>query len=175
MSPTEMTPEVFTADFTGAPGERTFFVQARGEWGSLTYLVEKQQVIALGASLKELLLLVDATDSIEDATPARDEALGLEAPIEPEWRVGAIGLAYAEDADRILVSVEPVGDEDEDDDPLPDAEPARFLLRRDQARSFVLHALAVVSEGRETCPLCGLPMSPTGHQCPAGNGHHLIA
>jgi uncharacterized repeat protein (TIGR03847 family) len=173
MSSTDMIPEVFTADFTGTPGERTFFVQSRGDWGSLTYLVEKQQVIALGASLRDLLLLVDASDPIANATPARDARLALESPIEPEWRIGTIGLNYEEESDKVVVSVEPV--EEEEDEALPRSETVRFLLSRDQARSFIQHALAIVTEGRETCPLCGLPMSPAGHQCPAGNGHHLIA
>ncbi|MGH2730258.1 MAG: DUF3090 family protein, partial [Actinomycetota bacterium] len=43
--------------------------------------------------------------------------------------------------------------------------------RRDQARAFVLHALAVIDEGRPLCMLCGLPIDPTGHACPASNGH----
>ena len=174
MSPADMIPKVFTADFTGTPGERTFFVQSRGDWGSLTYLVEKQQVIALGASLRDLLLLVDASDPIANVTPARDADLALESPIEPEWRIGTIGLNYEEETDKVVVSVQPVEEED-DEDPLAGAETVRFLLSREQARSFIQHALAIVTEGRETCPLCGLPMSPSGHQCPAGNGHHLIA
>jgi glutamate synthase domain-containing protein 1 len=43
--------------------------------------------------------------------------------------------------------------------------------REEQARAFVLHALAVVAEGRPLCQLCGLPIDPSGHICPASNGH----
>ncbi len=174
----DMTPEIFTADYTGGPGERTFFVQARGSSGTLSYLVEKQQVVVLGEKLRDLLMLVDTVDPVLEATPARDPALRLETPIEPEWRIGTIGLAYEEDQDLVVVQVQPVEpDEDSGAEPDPVLEAAqsgaRFLLRRDQVRSFVLHALAVASEGRDTCPLCGLPMDPGGHRCPASNGHHL--
>ena len=31
----------------------------------------------------------------------------------------------------------------------------------------------VVNEGRPLCQLCGLPMDPDGHKCPASNGHRL--
>jgi hypothetical protein len=46
-------------------------------------------------------------------------------------------------------------------------------LRRDQVRTFVLHAQAIVDEGRPLCQLCGLPIDPSGHACPASNGHRL--
>jgi uncharacterized repeat protein (TIGR03847 family) len=50
----------------------------------------------------------------------------------------------------------------------------RFLLTRAQVRAFVLHALAIVEEGRPLCQLCGLPMDADGHLCPASNGHHPV-
>ena len=177
MSQMEITPEVFTADYAGEPGQRTFFMQSRGEWGTLTYLVEKQQVVALGERLRDVLILVDETDPVNSAMPARDPALALSTPIEPEWRVGTLGLSYEEDEDRVVVLMEPVEEPETqvtDEDPPPPSESSvRFLLRRDQVRSFILHALAVVGEGRATCPLCGLAMNPAGHECPASNGHHL--
>lgn len=168
---TDISPELFIADYTGRPGERTFFIQARGP-ATLTYLVEKQQVQLLAEKLREILLLVDNNDSIMGAAPARDPGFRLESPIEPEWRVGAMGLGYVEDSDEIVVSMGPVIEEEE-----PAAEPdddrfeVRFLLNREQVRAFVLHTLAVVAEGRPLCQLCGLPMDPDGHNCPASNGH----
>lgn len=177
MSQLEISPEIFTADYTGEPGQRTFFMQSRGEWGTLTYLVEKQQVVALGERLRDVLILVDESDPVASALPARDPALALSAPIEPEWRVGTLGLSYEENADRVVVLMEPVDDSEpqapETEQSSPGDSSVRFLLRRDQVRAFILHALAVVTEGRETCPLCGLPMNPAGHECPASNGHHL--
>lgn len=172
----EIRPEVFTADYTGRPGERTFFLQSRSETLTLTYQLEKGQVEILGEKLKELLLMIDPSDPISTATPQRDPAYALSAPIEPEWRVGTIGLTYEEPSESIVVALEPMGEAaDDDDDAEPEVEDfaVRLMLRRDQARAFVLHALAIVGEGRPLCQLCGLPMDPEGHRCPASNGHRL--
>ena len=176
MSQLEITPEVFTADYVGEPGERAFFLQARGPHANYSFALEKQQVAVLGEKLRELLLLIDVDDTVKGATAARDPALRLEHPVEPEWRVGTMGLAYEEENDRVVVLAQPVQAEEEEslgDD--EDDDGVRMLLRRDQARAFVLHVAAVVDEGRPTCQLCGLPMDPSGHACPASNGHRKLS
>ena len=172
----EIRPEVFTADYTGRPGERTFFLQSRSETRTLTYQLEKGQVEILGEKLKELLLMIDSADPIRTATPERNPAYALSAPIEPEWRVGTIGLTYEEPTESVVVALEPVGaasEDEEEEEPSVEEFAVRLMLRRDQARAFVLHALAIVGEGRPLCQLCGLPMDPDGHKCPASNGHRL--
>jgi uncharacterized repeat protein (TIGR03847 family) len=169
-----MIPEMFTTDYTGEPGERAFFLQGRGGEGSVTFMIEKQQVAVLAEKLRELLILIDEDDTVGSTVAGRDPALSLDAPFETDTRVGAIGLAYDEGSDRLIVYVQAMdadrdvaaGEEDEGED-------VQFELRRDQARAFVLHAIAVVNEGRPTCQLCGLPIDPAGHQCPASNGHRL--
>jgi uncharacterized repeat protein (TIGR03847 family) len=177
----EIVPDVFTADYEGEPGARTFFVQARSGEGPRSFRVEKQQVSLLAEKLRELLLMIDPEDTIKSAAPERDPSLGLEPPEETDWRIGTMGLAYDEENDRVVLFAQPAGEEPEEEpDEVADeidteGAGVRFLLRRDQARSFVLHALAVVEEGRPICPLCGLPMSPSGHKCPASNGHHVTA
>ena len=79
----------------------------------------------------------------------------------------------------MIVSMQPVDDspedEEDEDDPEEEEFELRFILRRDQVRTFSLHALAVVGEGRPLCQLCGLPMDPDGHNCPASNGHRAGA
>ena len=165
----DITPETFVADYTGQPGERTFFIQSRGEV-TRTFLAEKQQVELLAERLREMLLLLDSEDSVLQATPARDPGLSLEAPIEAEWPIGTIAIGYIEESDNVVVSLAPA-QEDPPEDPEDIEFDARFFLRRDQVRAFVLHALAVVGEGRPLCQLCGLPMDPSGHNCPASNGH----
>jgi uncharacterized repeat protein (TIGR03847 family) len=167
-----LTPEVFTADYVGRPGERTFFLQARGPEGSYSFVLEKIQVQALAEGAGELLLMIDQADEVRGARPQRHPDLVLQAPIEPEWRVGTIALGYEEKSDLTLVVLERA--------PEPGApEPAetdkvQILLTRAQLRAFVGHALAVVAEGRPPCPLCGLPVDPDGHTCPSSNGHHPL-
>lgn len=167
------TPELFTADYVGEPGRRTFFLQVRDDSGTTSFLVEKLQVAALAERLREMLVLIDQEDTIRSAIPARDPGLTLEEPVEPSWRVGTIGLAYEEGSDQIVIAMEELVAEEAPEEPAPAS--ATFLLRRDQVRAFVLHSVAVVDEGREVCQLCGLPMDPAGHQCPASNGHHAQA
>jgi uncharacterized repeat protein (TIGR03847 family) len=171
----ELRPEVFTADYTGQPGGRTFFLQSKAGEASRSYLIEKQQVQVLAEKVKELLMLVDSSDPISSAVPGRDPAYKLDAPIEPEWRVGTIGLTYDEPSDEVLISMQPVDENADPEAEVPEVEDfaLRITLRRDQARSFALHALAIVGEGRPICQLCGLPMDPEGHKCPASNGHNL--
>jgi len=171
-------PEVFTADYTGRPGERTFFFQSRSETLTLTYQLEKGQVEVLGEKLKELLVMIDPEDAVMTETPGRNPAFALSAPIEPEWRVGTIGLTYEPETESVVVALEPIPATPEDlsdADETPDVDEfaVRILLRTDQARAFVLHASAIVAEGRPLCQLCGLPMDPDGHKCPASNGHRL--
>ena len=165
----DITPDDFVADYTGEPGDRTFFIQSRGDV-TRTFLVEKQQVELLAERLREMLVLIDNEDAILSATPARDPAFVLEAPVEPEWRVGTIAIGYVEESDNVVVSIAPV-QEEPPEDPTEIEFDTRFFLRKDQVRAFALHALAVVAEGRPLCQLCGLPIDPEGHNCPASNGH----
>jgi uncharacterized repeat protein (TIGR03847 family) len=176
MSDIEISPDVFTADYVGEPGKRTFFLQARREADNFTYLIEKQQVALLAEKLQELLVIVDKQDTVRAASPQRNPELSIK-PVEPEARVGTIGLGYEEDDDKIVVLVRPYEEGREDQTDLESEEPepdgVRFMLKREQVRAFVLHAAAVVAEGRPICQLCGLPMDPSGHACPASNGHRL--
>lgn len=168
----EISPLMFTTDYVGEPGKRSFFLQARSEDGLFTIAVEKAQVAALAEKLGEILVLVDRQDPVAQGQPLRDPTL-TPTPTTPEWRAGSIALAYDESLDLVAVLLEPF--EAGEDDPIvlePTQDPLRVMLRRDQARAFVLHALSVVAEGRPLCQLCGLPMDPDGHRCPASNGHH---
>lgn len=173
MSDSEISPDVFTADYVGTPGHRTFYLQARTGADTTSFLVEKQQVALLAEKLREVLLIIDESDTVQATVAARDPALALVEPVEPSWRIATIGIGYEENGDYlvVVVSSSESGDESTEDD--DEAEAIRYLLRRDQARAFVLHASAIVEEGRPTCQLCGLPMDPEGHICPASNGHRL--
>ncbi len=47
----------------------------------------------------------------------------------------------------------------------------RFWATREQMLSLARHGAAVCAAGRPRCQLCGNPIDPEGHQCPALNGH----
>lgn len=159
-------PHHLTVGFTGVPGERTFFLQAENDETRVTFLLEKEQVQALGELLGQLLAQLD------DA-PASDwdrAAMELREPFEPIWRVGGLELGVVPDRQRIVLELEEALPEDE-------LEPreARVWADRDQVRRLAAHAAEIVGQGRPRCELCGRPTEPDGsHVCPATNGHgHL--
>lgn len=175
-------PERFVVGTTGPPGARTFFLQARSGTALTSVALEKAQVAALAERVEELLDEVvrrsGGAAPVPAVTPAdaRDDA-PLDTPIEEEFRVGTMTLAW--DGERQLVVIEcfEVGDGDDaeeaagtsgDDDP-------RSLLRVSltgaSARAFCSRALAVVAAGRPPCPFCGDPLDPAGHVCPRANGY----
>lgn len=155
-----------TADAIGPPGQRVFYLQARGAGRLVTLLVEKQQVELLAASL---IQLVARTGHPVEEEPS-DEAMELEQPVVPEWRAGRLSIGYEESRDRVILEVEELVEEDEEEAE-QDPERVRFWTSREQAVALARHGAAVCARGRPRCELCGNPIEPGGHVCPALNGH----
>jgi uncharacterized repeat protein (TIGR03847 family) len=176
-----------TAGALGDPGERVFYLQGRQSDRLVTVLVEKQQVELLAASLVEIL----ARSGKETGQGPPEEEMDLEEPLLPEWRAGRLSIGYDEDRDLVLLECEEyvpaAGDEEEsgdeeeeeEDEAVGPVEPSpsgpgrvRFWASREQALALARHGAAVAAAGRPRCELCGNPMDPEGHVCPALNGHH---
>jgi len=164
-----------TADAVGEPGQRTFYLQAASGSDQVTLLVEKEQVRRLAESLQTWLpeLAADRPEDPGEAAAAEASELGLEAPLEPDFRVGQLQLSYDGERDRVVIVATELQVEDTDDDPLEPLEPlqVRLFVTRPQLRVLARHGSQVVARGRPLCPLCGNPLDPTGHICPAQNGH----
>jgi uncharacterized repeat protein (TIGR03847 family) len=165
-----------TADAVGEPGQRIFYLQAADARGDhVTLLVEKEQVRRLAENLQAWLPELAAGRPEDPAEAAAAEAgeLALAEPLEPDFRVGQLSLSYDAERDRVLVVATELQIEDEDDDPLEPPEPleVRLYVTRPQLRVLARHGAQVVARGRPLCPLCGNPLDPTGHICPAQNGH----
>ncbi|MFI7589137.1 DUF3090 domain-containing protein [Spongisporangium articulatum] len=175
-------PERFVAGTTGQPGSRTFFLQARAGRRLTTVQLEKQQVSVLAERVDELLDEVVRRTGGEAPVPALapvgDEDSGpLDVPIEEEFRVGTMSLAWDGDTERVVIECFEAGPAGEDDDELPDVEDdaegavLRVSLSGAVARAFARRALAVVAAGRPPCPFCANPLDPEGHICPRANGY----
>lgn len=183
-------PERFVAGTVGSPGERTFYLQARGGGRLVSVALEKVQVSLLAEKLDELLAEANrrfglVLPSLELAAPDNDP---LEAPIDEEFRVGTLGLAYDVDTSTVVIEaiavgeaeeeVEPVGEEEEETDEddydvvTADLDRLRVRLTPEETRAFIERAKRVVGAGRPPCPLCGQPLDPAGHLCPRHNGYH---
>ena len=179
-------PDRFVAGTVGEPGERTFYLQASDGGRVVSIALEKQQVAALAERLDELLDEVrrrDGADSDIPATapPELEDVAPLGTPIEEEFRVGALALAWEEDSSTVLIEAQSVV-VDESGQPVaadPDGSDStefagdllRVRLNPGPARAFAKRALRVVAAGRPPCPLCGNPLDPQGHICPRQNGH----
>jgi uncharacterized repeat protein (TIGR03847 family) len=105
-----------------------------------------------------------------------DDLEPLSSPIDEEFRVAAMGLAWDAEAQAVVVEAVAAGEEPiEEDAILSDADEGpdalRVTITPGAARSFVARARRVVAAGRPSCPLCSLPLDPTGHVCPRQNGY----
>ncbi|HVT22206.1 MAG TPA: DUF3090 domain-containing protein [Mycobacteriales bacterium] len=173
-------PERFVAGTVGEPGQRTFFLQASGGGRLVSVALEKLQVSALAERLDELLDEVRRRQGSDSPVPAvappqLEDVAPLDAPVEEEFRVGTLALAWDDDEKLVIIEAQSVvGDETEGGAPSdldPNADMLRVKLSPAVARAFAKRALRVVAAGRPPCPLCGNPLDPEGHICPRQNGH----
>ena len=171
-------PERFVAGTVGQPGDRTFYLQASGGGRTVSVALEKVQVQVLADRLEELLETVrrQTGTAVPGSTELEDTA-PLDAPVEEEFRVGSMGLAWETEADRCVIEAlaQPADEDEATVEPLSDADEGPDALRvrmtGPMGRAFVSRALRVVAAGRPPCPLCSLPLDPEGHVCPRQNGH----
>jgi uncharacterized repeat protein (TIGR03847 family) len=148
-------PDRFSVGASGPVGERLFLLHFAEGARRATVKVEKQQVAVLASYLGRIVKELGRPDHLPDD-------LDFDVDVEPDWVVGTIGVSYDEDADRLVVIVEEAGDE---------GTVARVAVTREQAAAFAIRATTLVQAGRPPCPLCGLPLDPSGHDCPRTNGH----
>ncbi|WP_416905064.1 DUF3090 domain-containing protein [Micromonospora echinospora] len=183
-------PERFVAGTVGPPGERTFFLQARGGGRVVSVALEKVQVSLLAEKLEELLTEAQRRFGVElPELPATGTADNdpLDTPVDEEFRVGTLGLAFDVDTSTVVIEAIAAGetevevalgeddDDDDDDDvaePDEDLDRLRVRLTPQETRRFIERARRVVNAGRQPCPLCGQPLDPAGHLCPRHNGYH---
>ena len=156
-------PKRVTVGYLGVPGDRTFLLEVEDDTHRAQFLLEKAQVAGVGDLVAQLLERLD--DRV--ASDWDRDAMSLEPPFRPIWRVGGIAVGLDRESGRFHVELTEFV-------PEGDTEPrtARIAMDRDQARRFAAHAAAIVTEGRERCRLCSRPIESDGrHVCPATNGH----
>jgi len=170
-------PERFVAGTVGQPGDRTFYLQATARGRTVSVALEKQQVSVLADRLAELLETARGMGGdIPTSSPVElEDTAPLDAPVDEEFRVGSMGLAWDGESGRVVVEALAQAEDDGGVEPLSEAvegpDALRVLLAPTMATAFVRRAQRVIAAGRPPCPLCALPLDPEGHICPRQNGH----
>jgi uncharacterized repeat protein (TIGR03847 family) len=170
--------ERFVAGTVGQPGERTFFIQARTGGRLISVSLEKTQVQALSERLTFMIREIKQSDpTIVIQRLTRDDE-PLETPIEEEFRIGVIGIAFDASRELIQIDLQAVSEGDDEepefidvDDLTGDQDIMRVLISPSMADQFAKRAMSVVSAGRLPCPFCGGPIDLRGHLCPRANGY----
>jgi len=173
-------PERFVAGTVGQPGSRTFFLQARAGSRVTSVALEKAQVSVLAERIDELLDEVLRRSGGSAAVPAvapgdAEDNDPLDTPIDEEFRVGAMSLAWVAETQRVVIECYAEGmsteEEPEGGGEEADGSVLRVSITGAGARAFAKRALAVVAAGRPPCPFCAGPLDAEGHICPRANGY----
>jgi uncharacterized repeat protein (TIGR03847 family) len=167
--------DAFATGAIGQPGDRTFYVQVRGDGRTVSIKCEKQQVAALAEYLRGMLADMPDTGADIDSTSA-----SLMNPVEEDFVLGSVGLGVDRPNMRMVVQLEEMvlvdeDDEDifdlldEDDEDNDNTTVVRVMLTPSQARAFCETADLFINAGRAICKWCTAPVDPAGHACPKFN------
>lgn len=152
----------FIVGTVGQPGEREFFIQLRQSTRLVTVSIEKSQVAALTSRMEMLLSQLRKSGHVAATSPVDDQPL--EQPIESDFVVGAISIAWNEETSCVQIELLDIDQDDE-------AQGLNLHISLQMAQSFTRRAHVVINAGRLPCPLCGLAIDPQGHLCPRANGY----
>ena len=161
------TPERFVAGTVGEPGERTFYLQIRSNARLFSVAVEKAQVQAISARLEVMVAEIRKSNPLMIIEKLPIDDAPLESPIDAEFQIGAMSLAWDEESKLICVELFELEDDEED----AEGEVVEINITVAMAAAFAARSKAVVNAGRLPCPFCGIPIDPRGHLCPRANGY----
>jgi uncharacterized repeat protein (TIGR03847 family) len=189
-------PDRIVVGTIGQPGQREFYLQVRDGARLVSVGLEKQQSAALAEKIDEILDELSSREgtslTIPTVTPVElVDNEPLEQPVEPEFRTGALSLGWDPTTAQVVIEAFPVVELDDDESEAFSAALAAVEADDDEAaveieveapellrvripvgtaRAFAARTHEVVGAGRPLCPLCGTPIDPEGHVCPAAPG-----
>jgi len=183
-----------TTGAIGEPGKRVFILQAYIGGQPFSWVIEKEQAVALGKVIPRLLqqIRLDYPELAEPLVAARPN-LALGEPLEPEFRVASVALGYDRVHDLVVLTLsearegeleeaelegESLTDEgfsneagadeafvDQEGDGADEDADLQLFATRGQALLLSQQAELVIAAGRPACPNCGQPMDDFGHFC----------
>jgi uncharacterized repeat protein (TIGR03847 family) len=168
-------PDRVVVGTVGHPGSRSFYLQARAGRRIVSVSLEKEQSALLAEKIEEILDELMSIEGNPSSIPAETpielvDNDPLEQPVDSQFRTGALSLGWDPSTAQVVIEAYPLVDGDEGIDDDFETEATEMLVVRipvGTARAFAKRTLEIVGAGRPLCPLCGTPMDPTGHICPA--------
>ena len=160
-------PERFIAGTVGEPGERAFYIQVRTSSRLFSVAVEKAQVQAITARLDVMISEIRKSNPLINIEKLPLDDAPLESPVDAEFQVGAMSLAWDEESALISIELYELEEDEEDSE----GEVVEINISIGMAAAFSSRSKAVVNAGRLPCPFCGIPIDPRGHLCPRANGY----
>jgi uncharacterized repeat protein (TIGR03847 family) len=160
-------PERFVTGTVGEPGERAFYLQVRNSSRLLSVAVEKAQVQAITSRLDLMIAEIRKVNPLITIEKFPIDDAPLESPVDSEFQVGAMSLAWDEETSLICIELYELEEDEEESD----GEVAEINITIGMAAAFSARSKAVVNAGRLPCPFCGIPIDPRGHLCPRANGY----
>jgi uncharacterized repeat protein (TIGR03847 family) len=162
-------PDRFIVGTIGAPGEREFYFQIRQKNTLVSLATEKSQAMALAERITTIIREIKKSAPLSAVNPAPIDDQPLELPLDSEFIVGAIGIAFDPSLLEIEISFRGENEDESDDD---ESGPAvEVHLDLSMALAFAQRTMALVAAGRPLCPFCTSPIDPKGHLCPRANGY----
>lgn len=160
-------PERFVTGTVGEPGERAFYLQLRSSSRLLSVAVEKAQVQAITARIDVMVSEIRKSNPLLTIEKLAKDDAPLESPVDAEFQVGAMSLAWDEEQKLICIELYELEEDEEDSE----GEVVEVTISLGMAAAFSIRSKAVVNAGRIPCPFCGIPIDPRGHLCPRANGY----
>jgi uncharacterized repeat protein (TIGR03847 family) len=160
-------PDRFVTGTVGEPGERAFYLQLRSSSRLFSVAVEKAQVQAIATRLDVMIAEIRKSNPLTTIEKIPIDDAPLESPVDAEFQVGAMSLAWDEETSLICLELYELEDDEEESE----GEVAEVNLTVGMATAFSTRSKAVVNAGRLPCPFCGIPIDPRGHLCPRANGY----
>ena len=162
-------PDRFIVGTIGAPGEREFYFQIRQKNILVSLATEKSQASALAERITTIIREIKKSAPLNAIKAAPVDDMPLELPLDSEFAVGAIGIAF----DPSLLEIE-ISFRSEDAEEVEDENTGPIVeihLDLSMALAFAQRTMALVAAGRPLCPFCISPIDPRGHLCPRANGY----
>jgi len=160
-------PDRFIVGTIGAPGEREFYFQIRQKNILVSLATEKSQATALAERISTIIREIKKSAPLSAVNPGPIDDQPLELPLDSEFVVGAMGIAF--DPALLEIEISFRGDDEVDDEDLGPL--VEIHLDLSMALAFAQRTMSLVAAGRPLCPFCTSPIDPKGHLCPRANGY----